>query len=83
MQAFVRNESLWKRNDGTLFLGYQEILAFSDIIIGKLVESESGFEKKWKKNEQNLFSRQYSGIFLQRKHSPADSASELELREFE
>ena len=39
--------------------------------------------KKVEENEQNSFSRQYSGTFLQREHSRADNASELELRELE
>ena len=45
-RLLVQNESsLWIQNDGTIFLWYQHILAFSDMIISKLVESESGFQK--------------------------------------
>ena len=45
-RLLVQNESsLWIQNDGIIFLWYQHILAFSDMIISKVVESESGFQK--------------------------------------
>jgi len=45
-RLLVQNESsLWIQNDGTIFRWYRHILAFSDIIISKLEESESGFQK--------------------------------------
>ena len=49
IQAFVRNESIWSQNNGSLFLRYQYILTFSDMIITKFVGSKSRFKKSSRK----------------------------------
>ena len=60
----VQIESLWSQNDETFYLKYQYILAFSNMIIIKLLKSESGFEKCRRKVSKNVwFSGPYLGIF--------------------
>lgn len=37
--------TLWSQNDGTILHRYQYILAFSDMTLSKLLQSENAFEK--------------------------------------
>lgn len=48
----------------TIFQRHQYILAFSDMILSKLVDSESEFQKVTGKGTKFSFSRQYLGILL-------------------